>query len=233
MNAIDILYEDGPCLAVGKPAGLLTQAPHYLDSLERRVKEYLKQRDQKTGRVYLGMPQRLDRPVSGILVMARHERAAKRLSDQFERRMVDKKYWALLEGELEHDQGTWIDTLRKVPGSARAETVSSDHPDGREAILRYEVRERRNGCCLVEVRLETGRYHQIRLQAAGRGHPVVGDRLYGAAGTFGPACDDQRRRAIALHARQLSFYHPMTYQLITIAAPLPTFWPACRECHAE
>lgn len=226
MNAVDILYEEGPCLAVSKPAGLLTQAPPHLDSLERRIKEYLKQRDQKTGRVYLGMPQRLDRPVSGILVMARHERAAKRLSGQFERRMVEKKYWAMLEGELEDDQGTWVDTVRKVPDAAQAEMVASDHPDGRQAVLRYEVKERREGCCFVAFRLETGRYHQVRLQASARGCPVVGDLQYGATRAFGPACEDQRRRAIALHARRLSFYHPMTSQPITIAATLPAFWPA-------
>ena len=224
-DGFDILLEEGPCLVVAKPAGLLTQAPPYIDSLERRVKEFLKQRDEKPGRVYLGVPHRLDRPVSGLLVMAKHVRAARRLSEQFERRMVDKTYWALLQGNVEPDEGTWTDSVRKIPDVAQAEVVPSDHPDGRSAVLHYRVLERRDGYVWVEIRLETGRYHQIRLQAAQRGWPVVGDLQYGAAELFGPTCEDQRQQPIALHARQLKFYHPMTREPTSVAAILPEYWP--------
>lgn len=228
MTAVDILYEEGPCLAVNKPGGLLTQGLPHLDSLVRRVKAYLKDRDQKPGRVYLGIPHRLDRPATGVLLMAKHERAVKRLSGQFERRMVEKEYWALLEGDVEEDEGTWVDQLRKVPGTAQADVVPADHPKARAAVLRYRVRLRRNGYSFVCFWLETGRYHQIRVQASVRGYPVLGDALYGGTVGFGPACEDERGRAIALHARQLSFYHPMTYQRTTVVAPLPAFWPT--EC---
>ena len=139
--------------------------------------------------------------------------------------MVDKLYWALLQGDVQPCEGTWTDRVRKIPDVAQAEVVPSDHPDGRQAVLHYRVQERRDGYAFVEIRLETGRYHQIRLQAAARGWPVAGDLQYGAAGPFGPASDDPRERPIALHARQLSFYHPMTRQPTTIVAPLPGYWP--------
>ena len=224
-SGFDIIDEEGPCLVVSKPGGLLTQAPPHIDSLERRVKEFLKQREAKPGRVYLGVPHRLDRPVSGVLVMARHVRAARRLSEQFERRMVDKIYWALLEGSVGHDEGTWTDFVRKIPDEAQAEVVASDHPDGRQAILHYRVRQRWATHTYVELTLETGRFHQIRIQAASRGLPVMGDRQYGAQRSFGPACAEQRERCVALHARQLSFYHPMTREPKTMLAPLPDYWP--------
>jgi 23S rRNA pseudouridine1911/1915/1917 synthase len=227
-HGFDILYEQGPCLGVAKPAGLLTQAPPHIDSLERRVKAFLKARDEKPGQVYLGVPHRLDRPVSGLLLMARHVRAARRLSEQFERRLVRKIYWALLEGELERDdeQGTWTDTLRKVPDVARGEVVSAADPAGRTAVLAYRVQARQDGCTLVEIELQTGRYHQIRVQAAHRGHPVLGDVLYGATQRFGPHHTDERERAVALHARQITYYHPTTRELISLVAPLPGYWPA-------
>ena len=177
----DILDEEGPCLVVAKPAGLLTQAPPYIDSLERRIKQFLKQRDEKPGRVYLGVPHRLDRPVSGVLVMARHVRAARRLSEQFERRMVDKTYWALLEGVVAGGEGTWIDAVRKIPDQAQAEIVAANDPDGRQAVLHYRVRQRWPTHTFVELTLETGRFHQIRIQAASRGWPVLGDLRYGAS----------------------------------------------------
>lgn len=219
-----ILYEEGPCLAVAKPAGVLTQAPPYIDSLERRVKEFLRIRDARPGKVYLGIPHRLDRPVSGILVMAKHARAAKRLSQQFERRMIEKLYWAWLEGELGSEAGTWTDRVRKIPDQAQAEVVSEDEPEGRDAVLHYRVLVRQEARTLVEITLETGRYHQIRAQASHRRHPVVGDQLYGATTCFGPAREDERERSIALHARQLSFYHPMTREPVSLVADLPDYW---------
>src|SRR5690242_5724533 len=105
---IEVLYEDGPCLVVNKPGGLLTQAVPGVDSLEVRIKEVLKKRAGKTqGDVYLGVPHRLDRPVSGVMIFARHVRAARRLAEQFEGRMVRKTYWALVEGEVADDTGVW------------------------------------------------------------------------------------------------------------------------------
>jgi 23S rRNA pseudouridine1911/1915/1917 synthase len=220
----DILYEEGPCLAVDKPGGLLTQAPPHIDSLEKRLRHYLQQRDAKPGRVYLGVPHRLDRPVSGVLLFARHVRAARRLSGQFERRMVDKRYMALLDGALDNDVGEWVDYIGKVPGQPRAEVLVADHPQARLARLRYRVLCRVAECTCVDIELDTGRYHQIRIQAGSRQHPIVGDAQYGARRTFGPACPDERDRCIALHARSISFYHPMTHESRTVVAPLPDYW---------
>lgn len=223
-EGFDILYEEGPCLAIDKPGGLLTQAPPHIDSLERRLREHLQQRDAKTGRLYLGVPHRLDRPVSGVLLFARHVRAARRLSDQFERRMVDKRYVALLEGELDEDTGEWVDYLGKVPDQAQAEILPADDPAARLARLRYRVLHRQGQFTSVEIELDTGRYHQIRLQASARQHPVAGDFQYGARQAFGPPSAAERERCIALHARSISFYHPMSHERCTVVAPLPWYW---------
>lgn len=219
----DILYEQGPCLAVNKPAGLLTQAPPHIDSLEGRLRRHLQQREGKTGRIYLGVLHRLDRPVSGVLLFARHVRAARRLAGQFERRVVDKQYVALLEGQL-HGEGEWVDTLRKVPGQPQAELVPAAHPGGQVARLRYRTLARHDHWTCVAIQLDTGRYHQIRLQAASRGYPVWGDVQYGAQHGFGPPREDPRERSIALHARRISFYHPMTHLWDTVVAPWPVTW---------
>ena len=213
-------------MVVAKPGGLLTQAPPGIDSLEVRIKHYIKMRDYKPGKVYLGVPHRLDRPVSGALVVARHVRAARRLADQFAGRMVEKTYWALLEGQLAEQSGQWMDYVRKIPDVAQAEIVPARHSEGRLAVLQYRVLVHRQQYTWVEITLETGRMHQIRVQAASRGHPVMGDIQYGSTRPFGPATSDMRQRWIALHARTLAFRHPMTRRPVRITAPLPAAWNA-------
>jgi 23S rRNA pseudouridine1911/1915/1917 synthase len=222
--AIEILYEEGPCLVVNKPPGLLTQAPPGIDSLEGRIKAFLTERDNRPGRVYLGVPHRLDRPASGAMVFGTHSRAAHRLSKQFERRQVGKTYWACVSGTVEPDEGTWINYTRKIPDEARAEVVGPEHPEGREAILRYRTLGTFGWGTWLEVTLETGRMHQVRIQAAVRGHPVLGDAQYGSTVPFGPQYEDSRLRAIALHARTLSFQHPMTRLSVAVTAPAPSAW---------
>lgn len=223
---LDILYDSGPCLVINKPAGLLTQAPAGIDSLEVRVKSFYRQREQKEGNIYLGVPHRLDRPVSGAIVFARHVRAAQRLSAQFENRTVTKLYWALVEGDVQPDEGTWSDYLHKRHGMAQAIVVPPDDPRGKLAVMNYRVLGRTSVGTWLEIDLETGRTHQIRVQAASRGHPVVGDAQYGSTQPFGEQFEDERLRAIALHARQLGFNHPMTGELVDIIAPLPPPWLA-------
>lgn len=221
---MDILYEHGPCLVVNKPSGLLTQAPWGLDSLEVRLKKYLKLRDQKRGNMYLGLPHRLDRPVSGAILFARHVRAARGLARQFEERRVAKAYWAYVEGYVEPDEGTWTDWLYKVHGMAQARVVAADHPGAKRAVLHYRVMAHVQRGTWMEIDLETGRTHQIRVQAAHRGFPVAGDAQYGACQAFGPQHDDVRQRGIALHARHLAFTHPVTGQCIDVVAPPPDAW---------
>ena len=209
---------------VNKPGGVLTQAPPGIDCMEVRIKRFLKQRDEKPGNVYLGTPHRLDRPVSGVMVFAKHVRAARRISEQFEGRTVEKTYWAIVEGNVEQDSGTWTDYVRKVSGEARSEVVAEDHDEGKVAILHFHVLDRYPfGTCL-EIELETGRTHQIRVQAGSRKHPILGDHLYGASKPFGPQTNDDRLRWIALHARGLKIRPPMTKEVVQQSAPLPKAW---------
>jgi 23S rRNA pseudouridine1911/1915/1917 synthase len=224
LNDVELLYEVHPCLVVCKPGALLTQGPPGVDSLEVRIRAFLQQRDSREGRIYLGVPHRLDRPASGALVLARNVRATRRLAEQFEMRTVEKTYWVLVEGHVQPERGTWRDFMRKIPDQARAEIVSAAHPQSRLAILRYQVLRYEDRDSWLEVRLETGRTHQIRVQTASRGHPVLGDWQYGSSRSFGPQADDVRDRWIALHARQLAFDHPKSRERVVVTAALPAIW---------
>jgi 23S rRNA pseudouridine1911/1915/1917 synthase len=221
---LHILFEDNHVIAVAKPAALLTQGPPALPSLEALVKAYLKTKYQKPGNVYLGVPHRLDRPVSGIVLFARNSKSAERLAEQFRERKVTKTYWGALEGTLQPGEGAWEDWLRKIDNEARAEQAAPNAAGAKLAILRYRVLKSGAGVTLTEFTPQTGRMHQIRVQAALRGHPLLGDALYGSTRPFGPATELPRDRAIALHARSLTFLHPLRYEPITLTAPLPEIW---------
>jgi 23S rRNA pseudouridine1911/1915/1917 synthase len=222
---LTILFEDNHCLAVAKPAPLLTQGvPPGIPTLEAMVKSYLKERYHKAGNVYLGIPHRLDRPVSGVVVFARNTKAARRLAEQFQQRQVTKIYWAAVEGDVEPAEGKWEDWLLKLPEEARTERATPETPGARHAVLRYKRLLRADGCCLLEIQPETGRMHQIRVQAATRGWPVRGDVIYGSKLPFGPPAELPRERVIALHARRLTFLHPIRYEPVTVTAPLPEAW---------
>jgi 23S rRNA pseudouridine1911/1915/1917 synthase len=225
-----VLFEDNHCLAVAKPAPLLTQAPPGVPSLEAMVRTYLKERYHKAGRVYLGVPHRVDRPVSGVVLFARTSKAAQRLSKQFEDRTVTKVYWAAVEGIVTPAEGTWEDWLRKVENEPRAEKVDAGVVGAQQAVTHYRTIEPCADGSLLELRPETGRMHQLRVQAALRGWPVRGDSLYGATLPFGPPADLPRDCMIALHARSLTFLHPIRYEAITIEAPRPATW---RELDVE
>ena len=221
-----ILFEDNHCVAVAKPAGLLTQGvPPGIPTLESQVKAYLKMRYHKPGNVYLGIPHRLDRPVSGVVVFARNTKAARRLAEQFQGRQVTKIYWAAVEGEVQPEEGTWEDWLRKLPEQARTEVVTSDAPQARHAVTHVRrLRSLPDGQTLLELQPRTGRMHQLRVQAAARGWPIRGDELYGARRPFGPPAELPRDRVIALHGRSLTFLHPIRYEPVTVTAPLPETW---------
>src|SRR5438477_11698664 len=125
---LTVLYEDNHCLAVAKPAGLATQAPPGLPSLEALARAYLKEKYAKPRNVYLGVPHRLDRPVSGVVLFARNSKAAARLAEQFQRHQVTKVYRAIVDGLVEPAEGTWTDHLRKVPDEVRVEVVPPAAP---------------------------------------------------------------------------------------------------------
>jgi|LSQX01.2.fsa_nt_gb 23S rRNA pseudouridine1911/1915/1917 synthase len=219
-----ILYELGPTIVINKQPGVLTQARMGVDSLEARVKEFMNQRENRSGKRYLGLPHRLDRPASGVLVFTKHVRAARKLSEQFEERSVSKKYWALVSGTVTEDEGAWHDYMRKIPGCAEAELIPPIHPDAREAVLRFRTLERFKNVTWLEIQLETGRTHQIRLQCSSRGFPLLGDELYGSTVPFGRQFEDERERAIALHARELTFIDFTTKEKTTVCAPLYAPW---------
>jgi 23S rRNA pseudouridine1911/1915/1917 synthase len=222
-----VLYEDPHLLAVNKPAPLLTQAPPTVPSLESQVKAYIKAKHNKPAGVYLGIPHRLDRPVSGVVVFARNTKAAQRVHAQFQMRTVGKVYWAVVEGGVEPAAGTWEDWVRKVADQAVTVRAAADEPGAKLARLDYRVlAPLPDGGTLVELTPHTGRMHQLRVQAAWRGHPVYGDAVYGSTRPFGPPAADPRDRVIALHARRLTITHPFTRQPLTVEAPLPAYWPA-------
>jgi 23S rRNA pseudouridine1911/1915/1917 synthase len=229
-DPLTILYEDNHCLVVSKPAPLLTQGvPPGIPTLEAMVKAYLKERYQKKGNVYLGIPHRLDRPVSGVVVFARNTKAARRLAEQFQTRQVRKTYWAVVErsttaGSLPDAEGTWEDWLLKVQEESRSERVTSETPGARHAVLRYRCLRETDDSALLEIEPQTGRMHQIRVQAAVRGWPVRGDVAYGSRLPFGPPVELPRDRIIGLHARSLTFLHPIRYEPLTMTAPLPAAW---------
>jgi 23S rRNA pseudouridine1911/1915/1917 synthase len=215
-----VLLEDGPILAINKPAGLLTQAPPGVPSLEAEVKAWLKERFAKPGNVYLGIPHRLDRVVSGVILFTRNSKAAARLAEQFEQRTVRKIYRGVVEGVPDPPSCQLTDWILKLPEQSRAKIVSTNTPGARECRLSYRVLAAREQDSFVEIELHTGRMHQIRVQFASRGWPILGDTQYGS--TRSPFARPER---IALHAHSLTFQHPVRYDWITITAPLPDDWP--------
>lgn len=220
-----VLHEDHHLLVLNKPAPLLTQAPPGVPSLEAIAKAYLKEKYQKPAGVYLGVPHRLDRPVTGIVVFARNSKAAARVHKQFADRTIRKVYWALLEGELDTPGEAWVDWVRKLPAESRTERANEGEPGAKRAELSARVLQRLPGATLVELRPVTGRMHQLRAQAAWRGHPVLGDEVYASRVPFGPAAELSRERVIALHARRLVLAHPFGGAELAIEAGLPDSWP--------
>ena len=220
MNPADliVLYEDNHLLAVAKPPGLATMGVNPGEpSLAVLAKEYLRARYDKPGNVYLGIVSRLDAVTSGAVVFARTSKAARRLTEAFGGRDVEKIYWAAVDRALDPAAGRLTDWIRKDEPNQRMTIASRATLDAREAQLRYRTRQTRpQGGAVLEIALETGRKHQIRAQLAHRGSPILGDRKYGSKATF-PV-------GIALHSRALSFEHPVRRAPITIEAPTPPSW---------
>jgi RluA family pseudouridine synthase len=180
------------------------------------AKQYVKHRYGKPGNVYLGVVSRLDAPVTGVVLLARTSKAARRLSEQFRSRAVQKTYWALVEGAIEPAVGGLVDWLRHDERHRKMHIADAAALGAREARLSYRRLSTLNDCALLEVELETGRKHQIRLQLAHHGHPIVGDRKYGSHRPFAAG--------IALHARRLVISHPTTGVSLEFRAPLPDSW---------
>ncbi len=223
---LEVILEDGPVIAVNKPPGLISQgAPIGTPSLVGLVKEYLKDKYNKPGDVYLGVPHRIDRPVSGVVVFSRNSKCAARLAEQFAERIVKKTYLAVLERPPTEDAGTLTDWLYRIPNEPKVIVCSPDRTDAKQAVLHYKVLKRFKGRALVEIDLGTGRMHQIRIQFGSRGWPIVGDDQYGSTVNFpGTNRAVQRETPIALHAARLIIQHPIRYEPLPIIAPIPKTW---------
>jgi 23S rRNA pseudouridine1911/1915/1917 synthase len=220
---LDPLFEDNHCLAINKPAGLLSQRDETgSESLVDLVTRYLKERYGKPGNVYVGLLHRLDRPTSGVVLIAKTSKAAGRLSAQFRAGTISKVYWAIVEGGPSESEGAWIDRLQKDGQINRSRIVAEGDSEGKDARVTFRVLERWGNATKLELRPLTGRSHQLRVQLARRGLPIVGDTKYGA--TTRILAHDGRAR-IALHARSLTFNHPTRGEAIVVEAPVPGDWP--------
>jgi len=226
-----LLFEDEHCLALLKPAGQLVQgtwAPPGETTLEQDVRLHLAPGDPESA--YLGIVHRLDRPVSGVLLWAKTPKAARRLAGQFEKRQVVKEYWAVVEAArieagtpeappLPRLGETWVDWLTAADRSGVVHAVPEGTAWAREARTRAAVDESARtpaGLAMLRLWPETGRTHQLRVQSASRGLPILGDAIYGSSEAFTPG--------IALHARSLQVRHPTTAKPMILVAPLPDSW---------
>ncbi len=211
------MYEDNHLLVVNKPAGLATIGVGEDEpSLAKLAKAYIKRRYDKPGNVYLGVMSRLDAVVSGVVVLARTSKAAARLTEQFRSRDVSKTYWAIVAGRVEPAAGECVDWMAKDEGRGRMIIVRGGTPGAHEARLNYRLLQSLPQGNLLEVELLTGRKHQIRVQLAARGLPIIGDKKYGSHERFAAG--------IALHARRLAVRHPIRDAVLTFLAPLPRTW---------
>lgn len=210
---IKILYEDNHILVVLKPINIPVQEDESKDKdLLTILKEYIKEKYQKPGNVYLGLVHRLDRPVGGVMVFAKTSKAASRLSEQVRNHELKKEYHAVICGNI-NSKGNFIDKLLKDNHNNKV----SVNKNGKEARLSYEKILFKDGLSLVKVDLETGRSHQIRVQFSHHGYPLYGDQKYNKNAKVG--------EQIALFATSLSFYHPITKELLTFKYNYPNIYP--------
>jgi 23S rRNA pseudouridine1911/1915/1917 synthase len=221
---LEILYEDNHLLALNKPAMLATMGvSEDTPTLLGLAKKHIGRKYHKPGNVYLGVVSRLDAPVTGVVLLARTSKAARRLAEQFRERRVDKVYWAIVEGHVDPIAGELRHHLRKDERHRRMHVTVANVAGAQIAHLAYRIPPDQalkppyqSNLTLLEVKLFTGRKHQIRVQLAAAGFPIVGDRKYGGRPMF--------PKGIALHARRLTVEHPVARQPLTITAPLPDSW---------
>lgn len=214
---LKILYEDNHLLVVNKPAMLPTMGvASDRESLLSLAKDYIREKYNKPGKVYLGVVSRLDAPVTGVVMIARTSKAAARLSEAFRERRVRKEYWAVVTGVPDEVEGTLEHYLRKDERHRKVHTTHADCPDAQLARLKYRIASKQQSFSLLKIELETGRKHQIRVQLAKIGHPILGDLKYGSREKF--------PNGVALHARSLELEHPVRKETIKFEAPLPRCW---------
>jgi 23S rRNA pseudouridine1911/1915/1917 synthase len=216
-----VLFEDNHLLVVNKPAGLPTMGvTSNKPSLFEQSRRYIKDKYHKPGNVYLGVVSRLDGVATGVLVFARTSKAAARLTEQFRSGEVEKTYWAIVAPPPEQQAAEWIDYLRKDERQQKMVVVNSAAKGAQEARLRYAIQRPLAQLAWLQVQLETGRKHQIRVQLAHLDHPIAGDDKYGDF-ELNRMISKQRMKRMFLHASQLAFEHPVTAARIELSALLP------------
>lgn len=211
-----VLYEDNHIIVVNKESGEIVQGDKTGDTpLSDIVKDYIKVKYQKLGNVFLGVVHRLDRPVSGAVVFARTSKALSRLNEMFRRGEVHKTYWAIVKNKPKADAATLVSWIVRNEKQNKSYAYDHEVKDSKKAVLDYRLIASGDTYHILEIRLHTGRHHQIRCQLAAMGCPIKGDLKYGS----------QRSNAdgsISLLSRHTEFLHPVSKQLIAVDAPLPS-----------
>jgi len=210
-----VLYEDNHIIVVNKSASEIVQGDKTGDvPLSDMVKAYLKNKYQKPGNVFVGVTHRLDRPVSGLVVFAKTSKALSRLNEMFRVGQVQKTYWAIVKNEPKQSEAELVHWLVRNEKQNKSYAYEREVKDAKKAVLRYRMIGRSDNYSLLEVELMTGRHHQIRCQLSKMGCPIKGDLKYGS-----PRSNPDG--SICLHARRISFVHPVSKELIELEAPLP------------
>ena len=210
-----VVYEDNHIIVVNKTASEIVQADKTGDTpLSETVKQYLKEKYQKPGNVFLGVTHRLDRPVSGLVIFAKTSKALTRLNEMFRAGEVKKTYWAVVKNAPKESEGELVHFLVRNEKQNKSYAYDKEVPNSKKAVLDYRLIGRSENYYLLEVDLKTGRHHQIRCQLAKMGCPINGDLKYGS-----PRSNPDG--SICLHARRVRFVHPVSKELIELKAPLP------------
>lgn len=221
-NNLQVLYEDNHIIAVNKRVGDIVQGDKTGDKpLSDVVKEYIKDKYNKPGEVFLGVVHRLDRPTTGIVIFARTSKALTRLNELFKNRETKKTYWTVVKKKPETNSGTLEHYLKRNEKTNTSKAYNKEVPDSKKASLDYTIIKELNNYVALEINLHTGRHHQIRAQLSAIGSPIKGDLKYG----FDRSNADG---GIHLHARKLVFIHPVSKENIEIIAPVPddVIWKA-------
>ena len=220
MAEFKVLYEDNHLLAVEKPVNIPVQKDiSNDDDLLGLLKQYIKDKYNKPGNVFLGIVHRLDRPVGGAMVFARTSKAASRLSEQIRKREIKKVYLAVVKGNLNIKSGELVDYLLKDKEKNIVKVVSETVPKSRRAVLRYSVIDNADKLSMVMVSLETGRPHQIRVQLSNLGYQILGDKRYGSGKNTGYS------DALSLWSHILEFKHPVKNEIVRIQSNPPDCYP--------
>ena len=210
-----VLYEDNHIIVINKASSEIVQGDRTGDKpLSEKVKEYLKEKYNKPGNVFCGVTHRLDRPTSGVVVFAKTSKALTRLNKMFRDDEVDKTYWAIVQNRPASDRATLTHYLIKDNKRNKSTAYNTERKHTKKAVLHYSLINQSENYHLLEVKLETGRHHQIRVQLAKIGCPIKGDLKYGATRS-------NRDGSISLHARSISFIHPVSKEKVDIIAPVP------------